>query len=345
MSNIQPYQQGLIARNVVELEQLGMICADSGFFQDSRDAAKAMVKIAAGQELGLAPMQAMTGIHVIKNRVTLSANLMAALLRKAGYKWRITRHDNQACELIMFDPTGFELGPSTFSMEDAKQAGLTGNDNWRKYARNMLFARCISNAARWFAPEVITGCYTPEEMGAGLPEDDILDAHFQEVKQPQRRKRPLDDTGHHGTLPADDHPAMQSRDNHPTTVEVPAANQGEAPDVPPPGGQHAAPSVEKPIDSEKARKKWHAVCGELNISDESQRIILGVESRKNATPEQLNTMADFLQSAEGYKAYNSLKVAVAKEELRDRFERLPKFAQKMLVHWKDHKKKSFEVPA
>lgn len=160
-----------------------------------------------------------------------------------------------------------------------------------------------------------------------------------------RRKRPLDDTGHHGNLPADDHPAMQSRDNHPTTVEVPAANQGEAPEVPPPGGQHKQPPVEKTLNPDKARKKWHAVCGELNISDESQRIILGVESRKNATPEQLNNMADFLQSAEGYKAYNSLKVAVAKEELRDRFERLPKFAQKMLVHWKDHKKKSFEVPA
>jgi hypothetical protein len=63
----------------------------------------------------------------------------------------------------MIDPSGEELGESSFSLEDAKRAGLAG-DNWRKYPRNMLYARAVSNAARWYAPEVLTGVYLPDEM-------------------------------------------------------------------------------------------------------------------------------------------------------------------------------------
>lgn len=353
MSNIERYQsqQGLIARNITELEQLGMVCADSGFFQDSRDAAKAMVKIAAGQELGLAPIQAMTGIHVIKNRVTLSANLMAALLRKAGYKWKVVKHDGSICELQMFDPTGFELGNTSFSMEDAKRAGLTGNDNWKKYPRNMLFARCISNAARWFAPEVITGCYTPEEMGAGLPEDDILDAQFEEQPRPHHQpNRPQQQRrDNHGTpRPAPNHPASQSRDQHPTTVEMEAANQGEAPQVPPPSnGQHTPVPPTKAVNVDAARKRWHALCDELGIQKETRRAIMGVESHTElSNPEgaqQMGDMADFLESSEGYAAYTNLKVCVSMAELKDRFKRLPAPAQKLMAHFKDHKKASFEA--
>jgi hypothetical protein len=46
-------------------------------------------------------------------------------------------------------------------------------DNWKRYPRNMLFARCISNAARWFCPSVFGGpVYTPDELGAAVdPEE------------------------------------------------------------------------------------------------------------------------------------------------------------------------------
>ena len=36
-----------------------------------------------------------------------------------------------------------------------------------KFARNMLYARCLTNGARWYCPDVYAGgIYTPEEMGA-----------------------------------------------------------------------------------------------------------------------------------------------------------------------------------
>ena len=74
---------GFAPRTLAELQSFAQVCADSGFFQDSKGLAQAMVKIAAGAEVGIAPIQAMTSIHVIKGKVSFSANLVAALLRRA----------------------------------------------------------------------------------------------------------------------------------------------------------------------------------------------------------------------------------------------------------------------
>lgn len=153
----------IVPRNVSELEQLGHITSASGFFQDAKAAAQAMVKIQAGLEMGLNPIQAMTSINVIKGKITLSAGLLAALIKRAGYKYRVLKHDDTICEISMKDPDGEELGTTSFSMADAKRAGLTGG-NWARYPKNMLFARCISNAARFHAPEVCLGVYETSEM-------------------------------------------------------------------------------------------------------------------------------------------------------------------------------------
>lgn len=154
----------IVPADIDQLQRMANMMAASGFFQDARDMAQACVKIAAGAEYGLPPVVAMTGINVIKGRVTLSANTMAAIMKRAGYKLKTRFDGDHLCVITVTDPEGEELGLSSFSMDDAKRAGL-GGDNWRKYPRNMLFARAVSNAARWYAPEVLTGAITPEELG------------------------------------------------------------------------------------------------------------------------------------------------------------------------------------
>lgn len=163
MSNIVK-SNAIVPTNLEDLQRLGRMCAESGFFQDARQLAQACVKIAAGAEYGLPPVVSMTGINVIKGRVTLSANVMAAIMKRAGYKLKTRFDGEQNCVITVIDPGGEELGESSFSMDDARKAGL-GGDNWKKFPRNMLFARAVSNAARWFAPEVLTGAITPEELG------------------------------------------------------------------------------------------------------------------------------------------------------------------------------------
>ena len=150
----------------------------SGFFKDSRDAAQAVVKIMAGRELGFAPMASMTGIHVVDGKVTLSANLMAAAIKRSGkYNYRVVEHTADVCR-IAFLENGEQVGESSFSTKDATAAGVNNKQVWKAYGRNMLFARALSNGARWYCPDVFGGpLYTPEELGAEVNGDGEVVEH------------------------------------------------------------------------------------------------------------------------------------------------------------------------
>jgi hypothetical protein len=153
---------------------LGQVLAQSGYFADARQAAQAAVKVLAGQELGLGPIAAMTGIHIVQGKVTLGANLIAALIRKSGrYDYRVAELTDLVCRIEFTDGEAV-AGESSFSMDDAKRAGLLGKPGpWQAHPRNMLFARAMSNGAKWFCPEIFAGApiYTPDELGAQVDSD------------------------------------------------------------------------------------------------------------------------------------------------------------------------------
>lgn len=165
-------QTGATLTNYEDVYRLGDVFARSGYFQDARDAAQAIVKIMAGRELGLPPIASMTGIHVISGRITLGANLIASLIKKSGrYNYRVRRMDAEACEIEFFEG-GESVGLSPFTIADARKAGTK---NLEKFPRNMLFARAISNGARWFCPDIFGGpVYTPDELGAEVDEDGLV---------------------------------------------------------------------------------------------------------------------------------------------------------------------------
>ena len=154
-----------------EVLTLGKTLAASGYFNDTRDAAQAAVKVLAGQELGLGPIASMTGIYIVKGRVTMSANLMAAQIKRSGrYNYRVTTMTNEAVVVEFFE-SGQSIGVSSYTADDAKAAGLWGSsDPWKKSPRNMLFARAMSNGAKWFTPDIFAGpVYTPDEMESEGP--------------------------------------------------------------------------------------------------------------------------------------------------------------------------------
>ena len=68
-----------------------------------------------------------------------------------------------------------KIGEYSFEEEDARTAGLLGKENWRKYPKNMYFARAISGAARTFCPDVFVGSvYTEDELDS--PVSNVIDA-------------------------------------------------------------------------------------------------------------------------------------------------------------------------
>ena len=146
----------------------------SGLFPDLQSEAQAYVKVVAGRELGLGPLASVSGLNVIKGRVTFSANLLASMVKRhPRYDYRVAEHNERGCRII-FTEGGEEIGVSTFTMEDAKRAGL-GGMNWTKYPQAMLFARALTQGVRWFCPDVTAGApaYSPEEIADGEVVEDV----------------------------------------------------------------------------------------------------------------------------------------------------------------------------
>jgi hypothetical protein len=179
-----------------ETMQLGDLLAKSGFFADSKGAAQAVVKVLAGREIGFGPIASMTGIHVIQGRVSLSANLIAAAIKRSGkYDYTVTKMDNTEVVLMFWQrhpKTGeyVEIGESRFTAKDAQAAGT---QNMAKFARNMLFARAMSNGAKWYTPDIFGGpVYTPEEMGATVDGEtgEVIDAPAPRIVVEQPKPAP-----------------------------------------------------------------------------------------------------------------------------------------------------------
>lgn len=159
--------------------------AESGMFADTRQAAQAFVKIQAGQEIGIAPFQAMSGIHIIKGKPTIGAGIIASKIKGSGkYDYRVVTQNDTLCSIDFFQGKE-KIGNSSFTIAEAKKAGTQNLD---KFPKNMLFARAISNGVKWYCPDVFSGpVYVPEEMG-GLTEDatytDITPAKEPEITLP-----------------------------------------------------------------------------------------------------------------------------------------------------------------
>jgi hypothetical protein len=147
---------------ISELMNLAKAFAESGMFADTKSAAQAIVKIQAGQEIGIPPFAAMTGIHIIQGKPTIGAGLIASRVKGSGkYDYRVIEASEKVCS-IDFYQGNTKIGNSTFTIEDAKKA-LTKNID--KFPKNMLFARAISNGVKWYCPDIFSGpVYVPEEM-------------------------------------------------------------------------------------------------------------------------------------------------------------------------------------
>ena len=117
--------------------------------------------------LGIERINALTSIHVIEGKPSASADLMAALVRRAGHRLRVTGNDQAArAVLIRADDPEFEY-VAEWDLSKARQAGLVGKGVWKSYPAAMLRSRAITEVCRMAASDALLGViYSPEELGA-----------------------------------------------------------------------------------------------------------------------------------------------------------------------------------
>lgn len=156
-------------KDIAESEHLSSTLAKSSLLSDAYRGKPADIlsAILTGAELGLAPMQSLRSIVVIKGRPTLSADAMVSLCkRRADICTYLQLKESTPTKATYETQRKGDPSPTqmSFSIEDAQRAGLAGNDNYKKFPAQMLRARCASAICRAVYPDLVLGLYDPEEL-------------------------------------------------------------------------------------------------------------------------------------------------------------------------------------
>jgi hypothetical protein len=180
---------GMTPRTFEQLVQVAKTISSSGYFRDANDFTKAIAKIQYGAELGIPIMAALNNIYIIEGKPSLSSGLISARIKSSGYvKYKVVEWDNEKCVIEwsrLYDAVSkvWEVeGRSSWTVDDTKQAGLSGRDNHKKYPKAMNFARALTQGARAYCAELFFGAiYDKEEI-----DDEIWSA--KEVKAVEETK-------------------------------------------------------------------------------------------------------------------------------------------------------------
>jgi hypothetical protein len=100
---------------------------------------------------------------------------MSSLIKKSKrYDYIVAKLDETECQIDFFDLSQKDertkIGTSVFSVKDAAKCGLVNKETFKSFPRNMLFARALSNGARFYCPDAICGYYEESELQDLVPE-------------------------------------------------------------------------------------------------------------------------------------------------------------------------------
>jgi hypothetical protein len=184
----------------VALFELGQrrakLYAESGYWPDAKSIAQAFVKLEAGRELGLNPITAMNEVHVIQGKPDLGAGALSMLVKDSSrYDYEVVELTNEKCVIRFDDLVRNRSNKSEFTIKDAETAELTSNKTYKRYPRNMLFARAMSNGVGWFCPDVTRGkFYIEGEIAESLAVDetDENDVYVSPIDQTEEYEARVD---------------------------------------------------------------------------------------------------------------------------------------------------------
>ena len=160
---------------------------EGGFIPKGCSKEEAFARVVAGASMGMKPIQAINGIAMINGHPTLHSDsipctvLASGLVTGMKYKFEGVG-DDMSCTFYVRRKGIEEYQEWTYSMEDARKAGLLANPVWQKHPKKMLFNRARTWCFRNTFPDVIGNVYTPDE---------VEDVEYQEI---QPTKQVHDDT-------------------------------------------------------------------------------------------------------------------------------------------------------
>jgi hypothetical protein len=144
------------------------------------DQALALMAIAVAE--GKHPGIIARDFHLIEGRPAKKSEAMMRDFCAAGGRVEWHTLTDEAAEATFSHPAGGRVRIK-WDMERAERAGLAGRQTWRKYPRQMLRSRVVSEGVRTVAPLATSGVYTPEEVEDERREPIVVDATLEPETQ------------------------------------------------------------------------------------------------------------------------------------------------------------------
>jgi hypothetical protein len=157
----------LVPVNISEAESMAVSLSKSALVPEAfrNKPADTFMAIAYGLEIGIPPVSALRAVAVIKGKPTLYADAMVGLVLASGKAKYFTCVESDGIKATY--ETHRHGAPvavrKTFSLDDAKAAGLLSNATYKSYPRQMLEARAKAHLARDQYPDLLHGIYSAEE--------------------------------------------------------------------------------------------------------------------------------------------------------------------------------------
>jgi hypothetical protein len=163
----------LTPRNLGEAMEFAKIIASSDMVPKDyiNKPGNVLVAVQTGAEVGLKPMQSLQGIAVINGRPAIWGDAMWALVVSHPEFEGFRDENTDAQSTVWLKRRGQGEIMRSFSMEDAKKAGLAGKQGpWTSNPKRMMQMRARAFAARDLFPDALKGIKSVEEVRDYGPE-------------------------------------------------------------------------------------------------------------------------------------------------------------------------------
>jgi len=233
--------------------------------------AEATAAILAGAELGLNPLAALRAFDNIQGTAAPKAITLRAVAQANGHDVEVAEESDSKVVVEYRRKGADQWRTVTWTIQQARDLGLTSKDNWKKQPKSMLVARATSEASRRVASDALLGIpYSAEELEDAQPEPTRTVAR----KTVQRAPKPP------APEPEFDEPPAPAQEPVKATAE-----RGE------------------PAITDAQSKKLHALLRECGITDRdaglayiSQIIDREIESTKELTKAEASRAIDQIET-------------------------------------------------
>lgn len=266
-----------------------------------------MAALLTGRELGLGPMTALQRIHVIEGKAGLDAQGMRAQVLAAGHDLWIDESTPERCTVSGQRRGSQHVQSVTWTIQEARTAGLANKQVWKSYPRQMLQARATAELCRLIAPDALGGlAYSSEELADQQP------ATVRRADRQQRPSEAAEDVVRITTAPApvaasqnDPAPAWDDDVTEAEIVEEQPARRGVTHNWDRPTTDDTAPATEETgelVTDKQVRMLSALFTGRGMDEDEIDALILEASSsrttsRKELTRTEASTLIDQLKQA------------------------------------------------